>query len=127
MTENEIATVILDVAFEIHTGLGPGLLESVYRTVMADGLSHRGLLVAMEAPVPVIFGGLRFEKGFVADLIVNDKVIVEVKSVERLHPVHKKQLLTYLRLTGKRLGLVINFGGARLKDSISRVVNQLPE
>ncbi len=127
MTENEIATIILDVAFEIHIGIGPGLLESVYRPVMADRLTRRGLHALMEVPIPVVIDGFSFEKGFFADLIVEDKVIVEVKSVERLHPVHKKQLLTYLRLTDKRLGLVINFGGARLRDSISRVVNRLPE
>ncbi len=127
MTENEIAKVVVDVAFGIHTGLGPGLLESVYRTVMADRLARRGLQVETQAPVPLIFDGFCFEKGFFADLIVNDKVIVEVKSVDKLHAVQSKQLLTNLRLTDKRLGLVINFSGARLKDSISRVVNRLPE
>ncbi len=127
MNENEIAKEIVDVAFEIHTQIGPGLLEGVYRSVMARRLRQRGFRVQEEPWIPVIIDKLSFQKGFRADLIVDEKVIVEVKSVEKLHRAHKKQLLTYLRLTDTRLGLVINFGGSLLRDSISRVVNGLQE
>ena len=127
MTENEIAKMIVDVAFHVHVRLGPGLLESVYQEVMAYELKKRGLHVLAKEPVPIIYDDLRFDKGYEADLIVEHKVIVELKSVEAVHPVHKKQLLTYLRLADKRLGLLINFGEALIKDGISRVVNNLRE
>jgi PD-(D/E)XK nuclease superfamily len=110
MTENELAKEIVDAAYRIHTTLGPGLLETVY-----------GLTLAWELE------DTRIEAGFRADLIVEDKVIVEVKSVEALAPVHKKQLLTYLRLADKRLGLLINFNVALIKDGITRIVNGLPD
>src|SRR5262245_40306365 len=106
MTENEIATVIVDVAFKMHTTLGPGLLESVYEAVMAHELRKRGLVVERQVPIPVIWEEVHLEEGFRADLIVNRKVIIELKSVAELAAVHKKQLLTYLRLTGKHLGLL---------------------
>ncbi len=127
MDENEIAREIVDAAFHIHKGLGPGLLESVYETVLCAELERRGLVVIRQQPVPIRYGVLTFDEGFRADLFVNDKVIIELKSVEKIIPVHKKQLLTYLRLADKRLGLLINFGSALLKDGISRVVNGLPE
>ena len=127
MNENEIAREIVDAAFQVHKGLGPGLLESVYETVLCAELEERGLVVIRQQPVPIRYGVLTFDEGFRADLFVNDKVIIELKSVEKVIPVHKKQLLTYLRLADKRLGLLINFGSALLKDGISRVVNGLPE
>ena len=127
MTENEIAKQIVDAAFKIHTTLGPGLLESVYETVLAFELEKRGLRVARQVAIPVQYEGILMEAGFRADLIVEDKVIVEIKSIEGVAAVHKKQLLTYLRLSGRRLGLLINFGEALIKDGITRLVNNLPE
>ena len=125
MTENEIAKIIVDAAFHIHKKLGPGLLETVYEVVLAHELKRRGLTVGRQVSIAIIFDGIKFDEGFRADLIVEDKVIVELKSVENIAPVHKKQLLTYLRLTDKRLGLLINFGSELIRDGISRVVNNL--
>ena len=125
MTENEVARHIVDVAFKIHNTLGPGLFESVYETILAKELEKRGLKVIRQQAIPIVWENIHMEAGFRADLIVEDKVIIEVKSVEDLSPVHKMQLLTYLRLTGKRLGLLINFNTALIKDGIARVVNRL--
>ena len=125
MTENEIAKIIVDTAFQIHKRLGPGLLESVYEVILAHELKRRGLKVDRQVPVAIVFDEIRFNEGFRADIIVGDKVIVELKSVENVIPVHKKQLLTYLRLTDKRLGLLLNFGSELIRDGISRVVNNL--
>lgn len=127
MTENEISRQIVDAAFQIHTRLGPGLLESVYEVLMAHELRKRGLRVERQVPVRIVYDGITFEEGFRADLIVEDLVIVELKSVEKTLPVHGKQLLTYLRLTDKRLGLLVNFGEALIKHGIERVVNGLPD
>lgn len=127
MTENEVAKEIVDAAYKIHTALGPGLLETVYEVVLVHELKKRGLQVVRQEPIPIQYGSIRFEEGFRADLIVDDKVIVELKSVESVSPVHKKQLLTYLRLANKRLGLLINFGEELIRDGITRVVNGLPE
>ena len=127
MTENEVATQIVDVAFKIHTAYGPGLLESVYETIMAYELGKRGLQVRRQQPIPLIHETIRMEVGFRADLIVENKVVVEVKSIEAIAPVHKKQLLTYLRLTDKRLGLLINFNVELIKNGMARVVNRLEE
>ena len=127
MTENAISREIVDAAYRIHTTLGPGLLESVYHTVLAYELDHRGLRTASQQPIPVLYGDVRIDTGFRADLVVEDKVIIEIKSVESLTPVHKKQLLTYLRLADKRLGLLINFHVALIKDGITRIVNGLEE
>jgi GxxExxY protein len=127
MDENEIAKKIVDAAYQLHRKLGPGLLESVYETVLAFELSQRELSVKRQVPVNIIYDGIRFDEGFRADLIVENKVIVELKSVETVLPVHKKQLLTYLRLTDTRLGLLINFGSGLIRDGISRIVNRLPE
>jgi GxxExxY protein len=127
MTENAIATEIVDAAFRIHVALGSGLLESVYDRVLAYELERRGLCVVRQQPVPVLYESVRIGTGFLADLVVEDKVIVEIKSVEVLAPVHKKQLLPYLRLADKRLGLLINFHVALVKDGITRVVNRLQE
>lgn len=127
LSENEIAREIVDAAFHIHKTLGPGLLETVYEVVLARELEKRGLSVVRQQAVPICFGDLKFDEGFRADLIVADKVIIELKSVEQTAPVHKKQLLTYLRLADKQLGLLINFGSAVIKDGISRIVNGLDE
>jgi GxxExxY protein len=126
-TENEIAREIVDAAFHLHKALGPGLLETVYEVVLGRELEKRGLRVARQQPVSISFNGLQFDEGFRADLIVENKVIVELKSVEQIAPVHKKQLLTYLRLTDKRLGLLINFGSVVIKEGISRIANGLQE
>ncbi len=127
MTENEIARVIVDAAFKVHTTLGPGLLESVYEVALAYELRKRGLSVEQQKPVPIRYEEVEFDVGFRADLIVEHKVIVELKSVEREAPVHKKQTLTYIRLIDMRLGLLINFGATRIKDGITRLVNGLEE
>jgi GxxExxY protein len=127
MTENEIAKIVVDASYRIHTQLGPGLLESVYEVVLAHELRKRGLNVVRQVPIPITFDGIQFEEGFRADLIVEDKVIVELKSLEETKRVHKKVLLTYLRLADKRLGLLINFGAELIRDGISRVVNRLTE
>ena len=127
MTENAIAKEIVDVAFHIHTSLGPGLLESVYDVVLAYELGLRGLRTVRQQAIPLVYENVRLDAGFRADLVVEDKVIVEVKSVELLAPVHKKQLLTYLRLADKRLGLLINFQVALIKHGITRIVNGLQE
>jgi len=127
MTENAVAEEIVDAAFRIHTTLGPGLLESVYHAVLAYELAQRGLQTVSQQGVPVIYGTIRIDIGFRADLIVEDLVIVEIKSVEAAAPVHRKQLLTYLRLADKRLGLLINFNAVLIKDGISPIVNGLEE
>jgi len=127
MTYNDISGKIIDVALAIHRKLGPGLLESVYLVILEHELQKCGLHVEREVPVPVIWEDVQIDIGFRADLIVEDKVIVELKSVEKFAPVHKKQLLTYLRVADKRLGLLINFGAALLKDGIHRVANGLEE
>jgi len=127
VTENEVAKVIVDCAYKVHTTLGPGLLESVYEAALAYELGKRGLNVERQKPLPVVYENVRLEEGFRADLVVSDLVIVELKSVEEIAPVHKKQLLTYLRLNDKHLGLLINFGAAKIKNGISRIVNGLPE
>ena len=125
MTENEVAKQIVDVAFKIHTTFGPGLLESVYETIMAYELQKRRFRVRRQKPIPVYYEDVRMNLGFRADLIVDDKVLVEVKSVEAINPVHKKQLLTYLKVADKKLGLLINFNVELIKFGITRVVNQL--
>ncbi len=127
MTENEIATQVVDAAYQVHTRLGPGLLESVYEVALAYELKGRGLQAERQVPIPIQYDSIKFDEGFKADVIVDGKVILELKSVEKIVPVHKKQLLTYLRLADKRLGLLINFGAELIKDGISRVVNGLQE
>ena len=127
MTENEIAKIVVDTSFHIHTKLGPGLLESVYETVLAASLQKRGLKVERQVAIPIRFEEMIFDEGFRADLIVEDKVIVELKSVEQTAPVHRKQVITYIKLADKRLGLLINFGSALIKDGITRLVNGLAE
>ncbi len=122
---NALARQVVDAAYQVHTRLGPGLLESVYEAVLAHELQKRGLEVSRQQAIPIVYDGLRFDEGFRADLIVEDELIVELKSVEKVAPVHKKQLLTYLRLTDKRLGLLVNFGASLIKEGVSRVVNGL--
>ena len=123
---DDITGEIVDAAFMLHTGLGPGLLESVYETVLARELQRRGLQVERQKPVSFHYDGLDFNDGFRVDLMVESRVIVEIKSVERLAPVHSKQLLTYLRLLNLPVGLLINFGAPTLKDGLHRIVNGLP-
>jgi GxxExxY protein len=128
MLENEVSGQIVDAAFQLHMNVGPGLLESAYLKLMVYELRKRGLVVLYEHPIPLIYDGVMLDdEAYRADLIVAHKVIVELKSVEQLAPVHKKQVLTYLRLTGLHLGLLINFGGRLLKDNIVRIVDKLPE
>lgn len=123
MHENEVGTIVVDSAIKIHRELGSGLLESVYEAVLAHELRLRGLHVDRQVPVSVEYRGMQFEEGFRADLIVDRKVILEMKSVERLTNAHKKQLLTYLRLTGMKVGYLLNFGEALMKDGITRIIN----
>ena len=127
MDENPISQQIVDAAYQIHKTLGPGLLESVYEVVLAYELRKRGLKVDRQLPVPVVYDGICFEEGYRLDLLVEGKVIVEIKSIETVTPVHKKQLLTYLRLLDKRLGLLINFNEELIRNGISRVVNGLED
>ena len=123
MHENEIGTIIVDMAVNLHRDLGPGLLERVYEIVLAERLRNKGLLVLRQVPISIEFDGLVFDEGFRADLIVEHKVIIELKSVEAIHPAHKKQVLTYLRLTGLKLGYLLNFGASVMKNGISRTIN----
>ncbi len=125
MHENDLAREIVDAAYKVHTSLGPGLLESVYEAALAHELQKRGLPVNRQFPLPVVYEEVRLEEGFRADLVVGGKVMVELKSVDRIADVHKTQLLTYLKLSGMKLGLLINFNEALIKDGITRIVNKL--
>ena len=127
MTENEIATIIVDVAIAVHRELGPELLESVYEIVLAYELQQRGLRVSRQVPVVIQYKQMTFDAAFRADLVLEDKVIVELKSVEQITEAHKKQVQTYLRLTGCKLGFLLNFGEALMKRGILRVVNGLKD
>jgi GxxExxY protein len=126
LVENDITRAVVDTAFHVHVALGPGRLESVYQAVLLHELRKRGLHIDDEVEVPVVWEDVKLEVGFRADLIVERKVVLELKSVEAVHPVMKKQLLTYLRLTDCRVGL-LNFGAELMKDGIHRVVNGLRE
>ena len=125
MDENEISRIVVDRCLKIHKTLGPGLLESVYEEVLFFELKKSGLKCLRQVDVPVFYENIKMNLGFRADLIVEDKVILELKSVENIAPVHKKQVLTYLRLTGMKLGLLINFNVELIKHGISRIVNGL--
>jgi GxxExxY protein len=127
MTENEIGTIIVNAAIAVHRQLGPGLLESVYEIVLAYELQQRGLGVNRQMPIPIRYQDMTFDEAFRADLLVAEKVIVELKSVEQVSEVHKKQVQTYLRLTGCKLGFLLNFGEALMKRGITRVVNGLED
>lgn len=125
MHENELSRIIVDTCYQIHTQLGAGLFESVYEEILDFELKQKGLKVDRQKPLPVIWKDIKMDIGFRTDLIINDKVIIEIKSVEGVLPVHKKQLLTYLKLTDLKLGLLINFNESLIKDGITRIVNKL--
>jgi len=123
MDENQIGTIIVDCAVQLHRALGSGLLETVYEVTLLRRLERQGLSVQRQVGIPIEFEGERFDEGFRADMIIQGKVIVELKSVERVIAAHKKQLLTYLKLTGLKLGYLLNFGEALMKDGITRIIN----
>ena len=125
MTENELSKIIVNACFQVHNELGPGLFESVYEECLYYELVHQGLKVIRQQELPVIYKSIKMEIGFRADLIVENKVIIEIKSQEAIAPVHHKQILTYLRLTNLKLGLLVNFNEALIKDGIQRIVNNL--
>jgi GxxExxY protein len=127
MHENEIGTIVVGECIDIHKESGPGLWEIVYEVVLVDALRRRGLQVERQIPIPITFRGREFDEGFKADVIVERKVLLELKSVEKIIPAHKKQVNTYLRLTGCKLGYLLNFGEALMKDGIYRIVNGLEE
>ena len=127
MKENEITSAVVACAIDVHRELGPGLLESVYQEAMVCELRNRELSFVSEVVVPVVYKGMRIDRGFRADIIVEDKVILELKSVEEVSKVHKKQLLTYLRLSRLRVGLLLNFGAVLMRDGITRIVNGYEE
>ena len=127
MNENDISKIIVDAALHVHKRLGPGLLESVYEIILAHELRKRGVKVERQVPIPIRYDDLVFEEAFRADLVVEDKVIVELKSVEQLAAVHSKQVLTQIRLSDKRLGLLINFGEVLLKNGLHRIANRMPD
>ena len=125
MTENELSKIIVDVSYKIHTRLGPGLLESVYEAILHHKKTKKGLKVERQKPIPLVWDEIHLDIGFRSDLIVEEKVIIEIKSVESISNVHMKQLLTYIRVTDLRLGLLINFNEALIKNGIKRVANGL--
>ncbi|MCF8275105.1 MAG: GxxExxY protein [Flavobacteriales bacterium] len=125
MTENEIARIVVDCSYTIHRGMGPGLFESVYEEVLAYELVNQGLEVERQKTIDIEWDGIKLGAGFKADIVVNGKVILELKSVDKIQPVHQKQLQTYLKLTGLKLGLLINFNERLIKDGIQRIVNGL--
>lgn len=125
MNENELSRIIVDSAYKIHTRLGPGLLESVYECVLSYELEKRGLSIVRQQAIPVVYDDVKLELGFRADIIVNHKVVLEIKSSESVAPVHAKQLRTYLKLTDMKLGLLINFNVNLIKEGITRAVNNL--
>ena len=123
MNENEIGDKIIDAAMALHKELGPGLLETIYEVILAHKLKDQGLTIERQIAVPIVYNGIKFDEGFRIDLLVENKVIIELKSVEKLHKAHKKQLLTYLKLRGCKLGYLLNFGESFMKDGISRIIN----
>ena len=125
MKENEISAIIVDTAVYIHKKLGSGLLENVYEVILAKLLAQKGLHVQRQVSIPIDFEGEQFDEGFRVDIFVEGKVIIELKSVEKISIAHKKQLLTYLKLTNTKLGLILNFGAATMIDGINRIVNEL--
>src|SRR5262245_9683289 len=127
MTENEIGKIVLDAAIAVHKELGPGLLESVYEIVLAYELEQHGLHVNRQVPISIRYKNMTFDAAFRADLIIEEKVIVELKSVEQIMEAHKKQVQTYLRLAGCKLGFLLNFGESLMKRGITRVVNGLKD
>lgn len=125
MTENDISRIIVDVCYQIHVELGPGLLESIYEEILFQELKNEGLIVERQKPLPVVWRGKKLNLNYKTDLIVENKVIIEVKSVQEIHPVHPKQLLTYLKLSSLKLGMLINFNSPLIKTGITRIVNGL--
>ncbi len=125
MTENELSKIIVDCCFKIHTTLGPGLLESIYEELLTFELQRADLNITRQQGIPVIYEGIKMDLGFRSDIIVENKVIIEIKSVEAIAPVHQKQVLTYLRITELKLGLLVNFNEALIKNGIQRIVNNL--
>jgi GxxExxY protein len=125
MSENEVSKILVNISYQIHKELGPGLFESVYEEILYYELTQQGLLVSKQKAIPLIWKDIIMEHGFRADLIVENKLLVEIKSVETIAPVHQKQVLTYLKLTNLKLGLLINFNEALIKDGITRIVNKL--
>jgi len=123
MNENQIGDIVVDTAFYIHKNLGAGLLESVYETVLSKLLTKKGLSVQRQVSVPIEFEGEHFNEGFRVDLFIEGKVIIELKSVEKIIPAHKKQLITYMKLTNTKLGYLINFGADLIRDGIVRLIN----
>lgn len=123
MTENEIAKLIVDASIQVHKETGPGLLEIVYEVLLKHELESKGLTVDRQVPIPIEYKGIKFQQGFKADLIVGSRVIIELKSVETISKAHKKQVLTYLKLSGKKLGFLLNFGESLMKDGITRIIN----
>jgi GxxExxY protein len=123
MNENDVAKIIVDAAFTIHKRLGPGLLESAYEVILLHELKKRGLSVLRQVLMPIMYDDINLTAGYRIDLLVENLVVVELKSIEELHPVHKMQLFTYLKLSNKKLGLLINFNVPLIKDGISRVIN----
>ena len=123
MNENEISKIIIDCAIKIHKKLGPGLLESVYEKILSYELKKKNLKVKQQVSIPIEYENITFKEGFRADIIINNKVIIEVKSVKALDPVHHKQVLTYLKLADKKLGLLLNFNDELMKNGIKRIIN----
>lgn len=125
MTENEIGTKVLECAIKVHNKIGPGLLEIIYEITLCHELTKCGLNVKRQIAIPVIYDNIKFDEWFKADIIINNIVLLELKSVENIHPVHKKQLLTYLKLTNIKLGYLLNFNESLMKKGITRIVNNL--
>jgi len=123
MNLREVSGVVVDAAMRVHTALGPGLLERAYAACLTHELKKRGLKVMCEVPLPVVYDGIKLEAGYRIDMLVEDAVVVELKAVEAIAPIHQAQLLSYLKLSGKRVGLLINFHVLHLKDGIKRMVN----
>jgi GxxExxY protein len=125
MNENELSKIIVNASFEIHSEIGSGLFESVYKEILCYELNDKGLFIERQKPIPIYWNGIKMEKAFVADIIVDDAVIIEIKSIEKLGNIHFKQLLNYLKLTEMKLGLLINFNEEYLKNGIKRIVNNI--
>lgn len=121
--ENRIGGIVIEKAIQLHRDIGPGLLETVYEVLLAHSLEESGLRVQRQVIMPIQYHNIEFDEGFRADLVIQDKVILELKSVERINPAHKKQLLTYLELSGLKVGYLLNFGEALMKDGITRIIN----
>jgi GxxExxY protein len=127
VTENEIGSLVIEASIKVHKQLGPGLLELIYEVALCHELKKHNLSVKRQVSIPIMYEEIKFDEGFKADIIINNKVLLELKSVEKLHPVHKKQLLTYLKLTNIKLGYLLNFNESLMKEGITRIVNNLEE